>query len=243
MKRFTDNERMLDLSILQTMQGPCENVREYLTCLAQTATNKNISEQILLAVGINGLRPDIRKIVMNKKPANIEELRQCAILAEKSTVMGDNTLQSAVNVMQSDLQAIKSQLMHIPEPEIMKTDSFAARNNNTPYIRPQFEPRQYNRPNSRSQNYYNQNSRPPMQSFQNIRSQNYYNQNSGPPMQTFPRPQIRQNQNTYQPSDKCGFCGMDRHTRNVCPARDKICHNCRRQGNFSRVCRQNKRTQ
>ena len=223
LKRFTDNERMLDLSILQTMQGLCENVREYLTCLAQTATNKNISEQILLAVGINGLRPDIRKIVMNKEPANIEELRHCAILAEKSTVMGDNTLQSAVNVMQSDLQAIKSQLMHIPEPEIMKTDSFAARNNNTPYIRPQFEPRQYNRPNSRSHNYYNQNSRPQMQSF--------------------PSPQIRQNQNTYQPSDRCGFCGMDRHTRNVCPARDRIYHNCRRQGHFSRVCRQSKRTQ
>ena len=108
LKRLTDNERMLDLSILQTMQGPCENVREYLTCLAQTATTKNFSEQILLAVGINGLRSDIRKIVMNKEPANIEELRHCAILAEKSAVTGDNTLQSAVIAMQSDLQAIKS---------------------------------------------------------------------------------------------------------------------------------------
>ena len=65
MKRFTENERMLDLSILQTMQGPCENVREYLTRLVQTATNKNISEQVLLAVGINSLRPGIRRIVMN----------------------------------------------------------------------------------------------------------------------------------------------------------------------------------
>jgi hypothetical protein len=34
------------------MQGPCGNEREYLTRLAQTTTNKNISEQILLAVGI-----------------------------------------------------------------------------------------------------------------------------------------------------------------------------------------------
>jgi hypothetical protein len=91
--------------------------------------------------------------------------------------------------MQSDLQAMKSQLMNISQPEIMKTDSFTARNNNTPHIRPQFEPRQYNRPNSRSHNYYNQNSRPQMQSF--------------------PRPQIRQNQDTYQPSDRCGFCGME----------------------------------
>jgi hypothetical protein len=69
-----------------------DNEREYLTRLAQTTTNKNISEQILFAVGINGLRPDIRKIVMNKNPANIEELRHCTILAEKSAVTGDNTL-------------------------------------------------------------------------------------------------------------------------------------------------------
>ena len=214
---------MLDLSILQTMQGPCGNVREYLTRLVQSATNRNISEQVLLAVGINGLRPDIRKMVMNKEPTNIEELRHSAMLAEKSAVTGDNTLQSAVNVMQSDLQAIKSQLMNISQPEIMKTDSFTARNDNAPHIGPQFEPRQYNRPNSRSQKYYNPNSRPQMQSL--------------------PRPQIRQNQNTYQPSDRCGFCGMDQHTRNVCPARDKICYSCLRQGHFSRVCRQSKRTQ
>ena len=148
LKGFTENERMVDLSILQIMQGPCENEREYLTRLAQTAANNNILEQILLAVGINGLRPDIRKIVMNKESANIEELRHYAILAEKSAVTGNNTLQSAVNVIQSDLQAIKSQLMNISQPEIMKTDSSTARNNNTPHIRPQFEPRQYNRPNS-----------------------------------------------------------------------------------------------
>jgi MFS superfamily sulfate permease-like transporter len=48
LKRFTENERMLDLLILQIMQGPYENVREYLTRLAQTATHKNISEHTLL---------------------------------------------------------------------------------------------------------------------------------------------------------------------------------------------------
>jgi hypothetical protein len=61
--------------------------------------------------------------------------------------------------------------------------------------------------------------------LENNRSENYYNQNSRPQMQSFPRPHIRDNQNTYQPFDRCGFCGMDQHTRNICPARDKICHN------------------
>jgi hypothetical protein len=63
----------------------------------------------------------------------------CTILAENSTVTGENTLQSAVNVMQSDLQALKSQLTNISQPQIMKTDSFTARNTNTPHIRPQYE--------------------------------------------------------------------------------------------------------
>ena len=65
-KRFTEDDRILDMSILQILQGPSETVREYLSRLFQNATNKDIPEQVLLAVGINGLRPEIRRIVMNK---------------------------------------------------------------------------------------------------------------------------------------------------------------------------------
>jgi hypothetical protein len=65
-KRFTEDDRILDMSILQILQGPSETVRQYLSRLFQNATNKDIPEQVLLAVGINGLRPEIRRIVMNK---------------------------------------------------------------------------------------------------------------------------------------------------------------------------------
>jgi hypothetical protein len=91
------------MSILQILQGPSETVREYLSRLFQNATNKDIPEQVLLAVGINGLRPEIRRIVMNKEPKNVEELRHCATLAEKSTSASESNLQSAVNNMQSDI--------------------------------------------------------------------------------------------------------------------------------------------
>jgi hypothetical protein len=45
-------------------------------------------------------------------------------VAEKSAVMGDNTLQSAVNIMQSDLQAIKSQLIDKSNMRSLSVNAF-----------------------------------------------------------------------------------------------------------------------
>ena len=36
---------------------------------------------------------------------------------------------------------------------------------------------------------------------------------------------------------KCFFCGLLRHPRPKCPARDAICHKCQKKGHFSKVCR------
>jgi hypothetical protein len=44
----------------------------------------NISDDILLAVAMNGLKPELKTIVMTKVPKNVEELRHCATLAEKA---------------------------------------------------------------------------------------------------------------------------------------------------------------
>jgi hypothetical protein len=81
---FTEGDHILDLFILLTAQGPNESVRDYLSRLFDTATNKDILDQVVLAVGINGLRPEIKAIVMNKAPKNIEEIRHSATLAEKT---------------------------------------------------------------------------------------------------------------------------------------------------------------
>ncbi|XP_069977729.1 uncharacterized protein [Penaeus vannamei] len=36
---------------------------------------------------------------------------------------------------------------------------------------------------------------------------------------------------------KCFFCGLLRHPRSKCPARDAVCHKCQKKGHFSKVCR------
>ncbi|XP_069990683.1 uncharacterized protein [Penaeus vannamei] len=36
---------------------------------------------------------------------------------------------------------------------------------------------------------------------------------------------------------KCFFCGLLRHPRSKCRARDAVCHKCQKKGHFSKVCR------
>ena len=37
-----------------------------------------------MTVAMNGLKPELKTIVMTKEPKNVEELRHCATLAEKA---------------------------------------------------------------------------------------------------------------------------------------------------------------
>ena len=40
-----------------------------------------------------------------------------------------------------------------------------------------------------------------------------------------------------QKNSKCFFCGNNRHSRIVCPARDVLCSKCGKRGHFAKVCR------
>ena len=55
-ERFKDKQHLLDMTILQTHQGRTDSVLDYLSRLLKLSTNRNISDDILLAVAMNGLR-------------------------------------------------------------------------------------------------------------------------------------------------------------------------------------------
>ncbi|CAC5391708.1 unnamed protein product [Mytilus coruscus] len=103
--RFKDKQHLLDITILQTHQGRNESVLDFLSRLLKLATNRNISDDILLAVAMNGLKADLKTIVMTKEPKNIQEFRHAANLAEKAI---DSNVNSVNFMNQTVLDEIHS---------------------------------------------------------------------------------------------------------------------------------------
>ena len=113
-KRFTEDRHLIDLSILQMTQSSSETVLDFLSKLQRNAIlNDKIDENLLLAIGINGLKPDIRKIVINKEPKSFADLRHAASIAEKSLAVPVNTLQSLQETMVSEMQTLREQINSI----------------------------------------------------------------------------------------------------------------------------------
>jgi hypothetical protein len=59
-ERFKEPDNFLDLSVLQMKQNITESVSDYLSRIIKTASIKNIPDEILLSVALNGLRSDIK---------------------------------------------------------------------------------------------------------------------------------------------------------------------------------------
>ncbi|KAK3586765.1 hypothetical protein CHS0354_023495 [Potamilus streckersoni] len=68
------------------------------------------SDQVLLAVALNGLKPSVKRIVMNKTPTNMAELRQAAVLAEKSIATTDTTDFSTLNTILNEVKQLKDEV-------------------------------------------------------------------------------------------------------------------------------------
>jgi hypothetical protein len=239
-KRFKDKQHLLDLTILQTHQGRNESVLDYLSRLYQLATNRNISDDILLAVAVNGLKPELKTIVMTKEPKNVEELRHCATLAEKA--ISSNTVNTISQTVLEEIQTLKDQLksINIVQDVPPQTDNSYQNQQNQFYQPPQSMPyyvpqRPYYAP-QRPQNRVQQNRFQRPRLIQNQR-QNYSNSQ-------IHRPQRQSNQQRYQPVDnqfKCFYCGTNCQFKPQCPARNVICHLCNKIGHFSRVCQSSRR--
>jgi len=166
---------------------------------------------------------------MNKEPKNIEELRHSATLAEKTV----SSTVSSIDHKLSQILALHQNTAQSPRFPPDETASYQ----NRPFVE---EYQTYKQPQ-----YPQFNSRIPQN--RNIGQRNYQAQSRNTYL---PRPQnhYRQNRDRRREGTRiepsiCMFCNNERHPRNLCPAKDKTCHNCNKIGHFSRACLNGKRPQ
>ena len=231
--RFKDKQHLLDLTILQTHQGRNESVLDYLSRLYQLATNRNISDDILLAVSMNGLASKLKTIVLTKESKNVDELRHCATLAKKAIF--SNTVNTISQTVLEEIQILKDQLksVNIVQDVPPQTRNSYQNQQNQLYQPPQSRPYYVpQRPQQRIQR--NRFQRPRLIQGQR---QNYSNSQIN-------RPQRQSIQQRYQPVDnqfQCLYCGTNCQFKPQCPASNAVCHLCNKIGHFSRVCQSSSR--
>ena len=248
-QRFTEDRDTLDLSILQINQSVNETVLDYLCRLQKNAAlNPKVDEDLLLAIAVNGLRSEIRQIVINKEPKNFADLRRFATIAEKSIAAPVNTIQSLHETMINEIQTLKDQIhtinssmnkAQISEPtptvnQMMSGDDendFHKFRNSQPsryraaqYI-PRVVPQTQPRPNPYRQSY-------PPRNVQKYESPNYSNYR-----EPQPRPRYMPSQTENTSTFHCPACGdISCNDRRFCRARSKRCNTCQRVGHFSSMC-------
>lgn len=56
------------------------------------------------------------------------------------------------------------------------------------------------------------------------------------PNRTWRGQQARRSRSMRQPTDRCPRCGRGSHPRQECPAREAVCHSCKKRGHFQSQC-------
>lgn len=130
-------------------------------------------------------------------------------------------LETALALELSDKQAREMESDN--PPSVNKITKHPPRRGGKPYTDQQSRPQ-----HQQQRDTSHQRSRPQQQ--QQHTSQNRHNVQH----------QSRDQQHTSHQSSgsrPCGWCGGARHTRNVCPAKDKVCRSCSKIGHYGSVCR------
>lgn len=215
-------------------QKGTEPVGEFLSRLVSLASIKNIPEKVLLSVAMNGLRSDIKTYVVTQNPKTMEQLRQIAILAEKSQPSQITTLETYENLL-SEIKNLKEKIETKTEVNEINRVMPQTHDYSPQFVTqqpPVFQQRvRFHSPPQQAPIY-----RPRRQTIRLNRSRTV--RYALPDVNITPNTQQQSTQHPRMIAPQCYFCLGMCMDRSRCPARNALCHTCNRVGHFSRACRQ-----
>ena len=214
---------MSDIDMLTLTQKHEESVAEYLTRILKGTNGKGYPQQLLTSMALNGLKDNLKVIVMPQNPNNLEQLRKAATIAEKTVKVTSKDV-SVADITKQVIEAMATINM-------AKTDASSSQ----PYHR------QGQNQMDQHGGYYQQ---PPVDQFND-----YYHQSpihhpqrpqphqySKEPMRQYPRHQPRPVDRRDHNNRPCGRCGGECTSFAICKARGLICPRCKKMNHFAEFC-------
>ena len=213
LKRFSAQKSNFDVNLFQIRQNPEETIENYLARVYQTTNEYDIPKHLLIGMTVQGLKSELRKIVMPQKPETLEQLREMAVIAER-TVKSTESLSENFAVSLSNMEErLMSNLSDRFEATLAAVTNYNSQNFNR---QKSFRGRRQFRPNN-----------------QTDRRNNFQFRNQ--------RQDFHDNNNDNRNRRKCMGCGGNCVDRDHCIAKGQQCFNCKRMDHFASVCRSGRR--
>ena len=84
LQRFSVKKANFDVNLFHIQQKPDETIENYLARVYTLTNEYDVPNHLLVGITMQGLKTEIRKIVMPQKPENLEQLREAAMVAERT---------------------------------------------------------------------------------------------------------------------------------------------------------------
>ena len=142
LERFQKRTTHFDINLFNIKQYMEETVDDYMTRVSRLTTEYELPTHLLVGITIQGLKPDLRQIVMPQSPVTFEKIRQLALMSEqtlKSTGVANTSLAASLQQLEDKLLSSFSEKLEASAAVISNVNSNFNDQSHTPPFSHEFQ--------------------------------------------------------------------------------------------------------
>ena len=126
LERFQKRTTHFDINLFNRKQYMEETVDDYMARVSRLTTEYELPTHLLVGITIQGLKPDLRQIVMPQSPVTFEKIRQLALVSEqtlKSTGVANTSIAASLQQLEDKLLSSFSEKLEASAAVISSVNS------------------------------------------------------------------------------------------------------------------------
>lgn len=137
LERFQKQKSSFDLNLLNLKQYKEEKVDDYMARVTRLTTEYDLPMHLLVGITIQGLKSELRQIVMPQSPDTLEKVRKLALVAEQ-TISSTETANAS---FAASIQQLEDRLMSSLSNKLEATAAAISNTNNSNFRNQSFQNR------------------------------------------------------------------------------------------------------